>query len=128
MKSIKVVAAVIRDGDKVFATERGYGEFKDMWEFPGGKVERGEDEREALCREIKEELSAEIAVDKYITTVECDYPSFHISISFYFCHVVSGSLILLEHENAMWLDLDNLSSLSWLEADRKALVAIRESL
>ena len=128
MKSIKVVAAVIRDGDKVFATERGYGEFKDMWEFPGGKVERGEDEREALRREIREELSAEIAVDKYITTVECDYPSFHISISFYFCHVVSGSLILLEHENAMWLDLDNLSSLSWLEADRKALVAIRESL
>ena len=128
MKSIKVVAAVIRDGDKVFATERGYGEFKDMWEFPGGKVERGEDEREALRREIREELSAEIAVDKYITTVECDYPSFHISISFYFCHVVSGSLILLEHENAIWLDLDNLSSLSWLEADRKALVAIRESL
>ena len=128
MKSIKVVAAVIRDGDKVFATERGYGEFKYMWEFPGGKVERGEDEREALRREIREELSAEIAVDKYITRVECDYPSFHISISFYFCHVVSGSLILLEHENALWLDLDNLSSLSWLEADRKALVAIRESL
>lgn len=88
----------------------------------------GEDEREALRREIKEELSAEIAVDKYITTVECDYPSFHISISFYWCHVVSVSLILLEHENALWLDLDNISSLFWLEADRKALDAIRESL
>ncbi len=128
MKSIRVVAAVIRDGNKVFATERGYGEFKDMWEFPGGKVESGEDERDALKREIREELDTEIAVDKYITTVECDYPSFHISISFYWCHVVSGSLILLEHENAVWLDLNNLGSLSWLEADRKALKAIREGL
>lgn len=126
MKSIKVVAAVIRNGNSVFATERGYGDYKDMWEFPGGKVERGEDERDALRREIREELKAEISVGSLITTVECDYPDFHISISFYWCSVISGALILLEHENAVWLEKENLYSLNWLEADRKALEKIRE--
>ncbi len=127
MKSIKVVAAVIRDKNRIFATQRGYGDYKDMWEFPGGKVEKGEDEREALRREIREELDSIISVDEYITTVECNYPTFHISISFYSCHLISGSLALLEHENAMWLEKENLFSLNWLEADRLALERIRET-
>ena len=117
MKTIRVVAAVIRDKDKIFATARGYGEFKGGWEFPGGKIEEGETPQEALVREIKEELEAEIEVGQLIDTIEYDYPNFHLSMKCYICTVVSGKLELLEHEAAKWLDKDSLDSVAWLPAD-----------
>ena len=117
MKQIKVVAAVIiRDG-KVFATQRGYGEFKDWWEFPGGKIEAGESPQQALVREIREELDATIEVGELLQTVEWDYPTFHLSMRCYQCSVISGSLTLLEHEAAAWLDREYLHSVKWLPAD-----------
>ena len=100
MKTIKVVAAIIRKENCVFATQRGYGDYKDWWEFPGGKVELGETPEEALVREIKEELASEIVVERYLTTVEHDYPEFHLSMACYWCSVKSGKLTLLEHEAA----------------------------
>lgn len=116
-KRIEVVAAVIvRDG-KYFATQRGYGEFKDYWEFPGGKVEPGESREEGLMREIREELDTDIRVDAFLTTVECDYPSFHLTMHCYWCTVVSGRLVLKEHENAAWLDAGQLYAVHWLPAD-----------
>ena len=117
MKQINVVAAVIiRDG-KVFATQRGYGEFKDWWEFPGGKIEAGESPQQALVREIREELDATIEVGELLQTVEWDYPTFHLSMRCYQCSVISGSLTLLEHEAAAWLDREYLHSVKWLPAD-----------
>ena len=117
MKQINVVAAVIiRDG-KVFATQRGYGEFKDWWEFPGGKIEAGESPQQALVREIREELDATIEVGELLQTVEWDYPTFHLSMRCYLCSVISGSLTLLEHEAAAWLDREHLHSVKWLHAD-----------
>ena len=117
MKQINVVAAVIiRDG-KVFATQRGYGEFKDWWEFPGGKIEAGESPQQALVREIREELDATIEVGELLQTVEWDYPTFHLSMRCYQCSVISGSLTLLEHEAAAWLDREHLHSVKWLPAD-----------
>ena len=107
-KTIKVVAAIIRKDNNVFATQRGYGDYKDWWEFPGGKIEPGETPEAALVREIKEELASEIEVDQYLTTVEHDYPEFHLSMDCYWCGVKSGKLTLLEHEAAKWLPLDNL--------------------
>ena len=107
-KHIKVVAAVIRNGDQIFATQRGYGNYKDWWEFPGGKVEPGETPEEALVREIMEELNAEIAVDSFLTTVEYDYPEFHLSMDCFWCHIREGALTLLEHEAARWLPADIL--------------------
>ncbi|WP_259339069.1 (deoxy)nucleoside triphosphate pyrophosphohydrolase [Phocaeicola plebeius] len=116
-KHIEVVAAVmVRDG-KYFATQRGYGEFKDYWEFPGGKVEPGESREEALVREIREELDTDIRVDAFLTTVNCEYPSFHLTMHCYRCSVVSGSLVLKEHESAAWLRLEELDSVAWLPAD-----------
>lgn len=103
MKTVKVVAAIIIHENKVFATQRGYGEFKDGWEFPGGKVEPGETPREALAREIKEELDTEIEVNELLETVEYDYPTFHLSMDCFQCKVISGNLILKEHEAAKWL-------------------------
>ena len=108
MKTIHVVAAVIRRDDKVFATQRGYGAYKDWWEFPGGKAEPGETPEEALAREIREELNARIAVDGFLTTVEYDYPEFHLSMDCFRCHVEHGELTLLEHEAARWLPLQDL--------------------
>ncbi len=128
MKTIKVVAAIIRDGDKIFATQRGYGEFKDGWEFPGGKVETGETPEEALRREIKEELDTEIDVGEYLTTIEYDYPAFHLSMRCYWANVISGSLKLLEAENACWLSKEALYSVDWLPADRTVIELIRSSL
>lgn len=117
MKHIEVVAAVIvRDG-KYFATQRGYGEFKDYWEFPGGKVEPGESREEALAREIREELDTDIRVDDFLVTVDCDYPSFHLTMHCYLCSVVSGRLVLKEHENAAWLGIRELDRVAWLPAD-----------
>lgn len=122
MKTINVVAAVIirtaKDGTKeVFATQRGYGEWKGWWEFPGGKIEEGESPENALVREIKEELATDISVGKYIDTIEYDYPNFHLSMRCYECSVISGKLELLEHENACWLTKETLHSVNWLPAD-----------
>ena len=117
MKTINVVAAIIIKDNKVFATQRGYGEFKDGWEFPGGKVEQGEAPENAIVREIKEELDTVIEVKEYFDTVEYDYPNFHLSMKCYICTVVSGKLELLEHEAAKWLDKDSLDSVAWLPAD-----------
>ena len=120
MKTIKVVAAVIKKQNKVFVTQRGYGEFKDGWEFPGGKIEQGETPQEALKREIKEELDAEIEVGKLIDIVEYDYPTFHLSMKCYWCSIIKGTLELLEHDEAKWLNLNEKEMLSveWLPADR----------
>lgn len=126
MKNVDVVAAVIVKDNKVFATQRGYGEFKDGWEFPGGKVEAGETPESALVREIHEELDTDIYVEKHLTTVEHDYPTFHLSMKCYLCSVVSGSLTLLEHENAKWLGYDELYSVAWLPADIKVVEALEK--
>lgn len=117
MKTINVVAAVIMNEGKVFATQRGYGEFKDGWEFPGGKVEAGESPEEALCREIREELEVEVNVGDLIDTIEYDYPAFHLSMKCYACTIAGGSPHLLEHEAARWLSADQLDSVAWLPAD-----------
>ena len=117
MKHIEVVAAIICKDDKIFATQRGYGDFKDWWEFPGGKMEAGETPEEALKREIREELSTEINVDKYLCTVEYDYPKFHLTMHCYLCSLQTEALHLNEHEAAKWLAKDELDSVKWLPAD-----------
>jgi 8-oxo-dGTP diphosphatase len=119
MKQIEVVAAIIRDSaGRIFATQRGYGEWKDWWEFPGGKMEAGETPEEALKREIWEELETRIVVERFVETVEWDYPQFHLTMHSYLCHVESGHLELKEHEAAKWLNKDELESVNWLPADR----------
>ena len=128
MMTLQVVAAVICDGGRIFATQRGYGEHKDGWEFPGGKIEQGETPRQALVREIKEELDTEISVGEYLTTVEYDYPAFHLSMQCYWCAIVEGTPVLKEHEAARWLDLDSLDSVAWLPADLSVVELIREKL
>ena len=137
MKTIRVVAAIIRSKDEkqepvVFATQRGYGSYKDWWEFPGGKIEPGETPEEALVREIREELSAEelsadISVGEYLTTVEYDYPEFHLSMACYWCSIKEGRLILLEHEAARWLPLNDLRQVNWLPADILVIEKIEET-
>ena len=117
MRQIEVVAAIIVKDHKVFATQRGYGEWKDFWEFPGGKIDAGETPEEALRREIKEELDTEIAVGELFTTIDYDYPTFHITMHCYLCTIENGSLTLLEHEAAKWLSLEQLYSVTWLPAD-----------
>lgn len=128
MKTIRVVAAIIFNQGKVFATQRGYGEFKDGWEFPGGKIEPGETPEEAIKREIKEELDTEIEVVKFLDTVEYDYPKFHLSMDCFICKVVSGDLVLKEHEAAKWLTKENLDSVDWLPADQGLVEKIKEEL
>ena len=119
MKQIEVVAAIIHDADgRIFATQRGYGDMKDGWEFPGGKVEAGESPEEALKREILEELDTRIVVEKLLTTVEYDYPKFHLKMHCYICSIESGSLTLKEHEAARWLTMEQINSVDWLPADR----------
>ena len=117
MNNIRVVAAVIRKKNRIFATQRGYGEYKDGWEFPGGKIEEGETPEQALKREIMEELDTEITVGELIDTIEYDYPNFHLSMDCFWCELVSGDLTLNEHEAAKWLDKNTLGSVSWLPAD-----------
>ncbi len=117
MKTIRVVAAIIVEDGKVFATQRGYGEFKDGWEFPGGKIEAGESPQEALRREILEELDTEVAVGELVDTVEWDYPAFHLSMDCFACRIVSGDLHLREHEAARWLTRGQLGEVDWLPAD-----------
>lgn len=128
MKTIRVVAAIIFNQGKVFATQRGYGEFKDGWEFPGGKIEPGETPEEAIKREIKEELDTEIEIVKFLDTVEYDYPKFHLSMDCFICKVVSGDLVLKEHEAAKWLTKENLDSVDWLPADQGLVEKIKEEL
>lgn len=117
MKTINVVAAVIFKDGKVFATQRGYGEFKDGWEFPGGKIEPGESPEDALRREIREELEVEVNVGELIDTIEYDYPAFHLSMKCYACTIDDGNPHLLEHEAAKWLSSTQLNSVDWLPAD-----------
>ena len=120
MKTIEVVAAIIRKGDAIFATQRGYGEWKDYWEYPGGKVEPGEGLEQALVREIREELDTEINVDKFLTTIEWDYPKFH--------SLLTEALHLNEHEDARWLSAANLGSVNWLPADYQLIPLIEKEL
>lgn len=133
MKTIRVVAAVIKatndNGEKIiFATERGYGEFKGGWEFPGGKIEPGETPQQALCREIMEELDTKIQVGDLIDTIEYDYPAFHLSMDCFWCEVISGNLVLKEHEAARWLTSDELDSMEWLPADVTLIDKIRTGM
>lgn len=125
MKTIKVVAAIIRDGNRILATQRGYGEQKDGWEFPGGKVESNETPEAAIVREIREELNADIEVTGFLTTVEHDYPNFHLSMDCFWARLAEGTeLKLLEHEAAKWLSIENINSVDWLPADIKVVEAI----
>ena len=117
MKQIEVVAAIIQKDDRIFATQRGYGDWQDWWEFPGGKIEAGETPEEALVREIREELSADISVDRFLCTVEYDYPKFHLTMYCYLCSLLTEALHLNEHEAARWLTKDELDSVQWLPAD-----------
>ena len=126
MKQIEVVAAIIRKDDKIFATQRGYGDWKDWWEFPGGKMEPGETPEEALKREMHEELSTEISVDKFLCTVEYDYPKFHLTMHCYWCSLVSEGLHLNEHEAAKWLSIEQIDSVKWLPADIEVVKKIKE--
>lgn len=126
-KTIQVVAAIIQNGDKIFATQRGYGEFKDGWEFPGGKIEPGETSRQALIREIQEELDTVIEVGELIETVEYDYPTFHLSMECFLCTVKQGDLVLKEHEAARWLGKEELDSVPWLPADLGLIQNIKEN-
>lgn len=133
MKTIRVVAAIIKAVNKenepiIFATQRGYGEFKGGWEFPGGKIEEGETPQEALKREIVEELSTEIAVGELIDTIEYDYPTFHLSMDCFLAEIVSGDLVLKEHEAAKWLTKEELDSLEWLPADFTLIDKIKNAI
>ena len=125
MKQIEVVAAIIRKGDKIFATQRGYGEWKDWWEFPGGKMEAGETPEVALKREIREELSTEIGVGGLLCTVEYDYPAFHLTMHCYLCSLLSDALHLNEHEAARWLSKEELDSVQWLPADLQLIEQLK---
>ena len=123
---VNVVAAIIEDGNCILATQRGYGEFKDGWEVPGGKIESGETPQQALKREIKEELNAEITVGALLTVVEHDYPTFHLPMQCFLCTVASGELVLKEHKAAKWLTQDQLNTVDWLPADVKVVEAYRK--
>ena len=126
MKQIEVVAAIIHDSkERIFATQRGYGDYKDYWEFPGGKMEQGETPEEALKREIWEELETQIEVERLVTTIEYDYPKFHLTMHCFWCSIESGNLLLKEHEAARWLNSDELDSVEWLPADKVVVEAIK---
>lgn len=128
MKTIRVVAAIIVENGRVFATQRGYGDFKDGWEFPGGKIEAGESPEQALVREIREELDTEVRVERLLRTVEWDYPTFHLSMDCFICKIKSGDLHLREHEAASWLDLEHLNDVDWLPADLQLIPEIAKCL
>ena len=128
MKTIEVVAAIIRRGDAIFATQRGYGDWKDWWEFPGGKMEPGETPESALVREIREELSTQIRIDKFLYTVDYDYPQFHLTMHCYMCSLLNDALHLNEHEAARWLRREDINSVNWLPADLVLLPMIVKEL
>ncbi len=127
-KTVRVAAAVIFDGERIFATQRGHGEFKDGWEFPGGKIEDGETPEEALKREIMEELRTEIIPEQYLMTVECDYPQFHLSMDCFLCSIRDGYPVLTEHEDARWITLAEADEPDWLPADRIIIPVLKEKL
>ena len=128
MKTIEVVAAIIREGDRVFATQRGYGEFEGWWEFPGGKIEPGESHHEALKREIREELDVDIHVGERLCSVEYDYLTFHLTMHCYLCSLASGCLTLREHKEARWLAHNELNSVQWLPADVSVVDSLQSAL
>ena len=128
MKTINVVAAIICNGNKIFATQRGYGEYKDGWEIPGGKIELGETPQQALVREIKEELDIEIFVGDLLTTVEYDYPAFHLSMQCFWCQIMNSTPVLKEHEAARWLDMESIDSVGWLPADLSIIPLIKNKM
>ena len=128
MKSIEVVAGIISDSGKIFATQRGYGDYKDFWEFPGGKMEPGETPQQALARELREELSVEVDVGEFVCTVEYDYPGFHLTMHCFYCSVTGGTLTLLEHEAAKWLDMEQIHSVDWLPADVVVVNALEKNI
>ena len=128
MKRIEVVAGIVKDGDKIFATQRGYGEFKDCWEFPGGKMEPGETPQEALARELKEELAVDVNVGEFLCIVDYDYPTFHLTMHCFYCSVIGGELTLLEHEASKWLKMTELHSVNWLPADVEVVAALERNL
>lgn len=133
MKTIRVVAAIMKATNErgepiIFATQRGYGDYKDGWEFPGGKIEEGETPKEALKREIMEELETEIAVGELIDTIEYDYPSFHLSMDCFWCEIVKGNLVLKEHEAAKWVTKSQLDDVEWLPADITLIEKVREGM
>ena len=126
MKKIEVVAAIVQDGEKIFATQRGYGEFKDGWEFPGGKIEPGESKETALARELKEELDMEVEIGELFETVEYDYPSFHLTMHRFLCKLKQKDYVLKEHEAAKWLLRSELNSVDWLPADLGLIAKLQE--
>ena len=128
MKKIEVVAAIIREGNTIFATQRGYGEFEGMWEFPGGKMEAGELPEAALSREIREELAVEVGVGELLCTVNYDYPQFHLTMHCFMCHITAGVPQLLEHKSARWLSASELDAVEWLPADIEVVKLLRNSL
>ena len=133
LKYVRVVAAVIKATNEnkepiIFATQRGYGEYKDGWEFPGGKIEKGEKPEEAIIREIKEELDTTVAVESYLDTIEYDYPTFHLSMDCFICSIVDGDLVLKEHEAARWLNKEQLYEVDWLPADITIIEKVKEKL
>ena len=126
-KRIEVVAAIIRNDDQILATQRGYGDWKDWWEFPGGKIEAGETPEQALVREIREELEADIKIDRFLHTVEWDYPQFHLTMHCYLCSLKNRALHLVEHEAAKWLTREQISSVQWLPADEDLIRSAGEA-
>jgi len=128
MKNIEVVAAIIKKDNKYFVTQRGYGDYKDWWEFPGGKIEEGETPEEALIREIKEELDADIIIDKYLCTVEHGYPKYHIKMDCYMCSLISEDITLKEHEAAKWLSIDEMGSINLLPIDVKVVEELKSCI
>lgn len=128
MKEIKVVAAIIQKENKILATKRGYGEFINMWEFPGGKIEPGETKEQALVREIKEELNIEISVDKFAIDIEYQYPNFYLFMSCFMCSIKEGSIELLEHNDGKWITKEELNTLNWLLADIDAVNYLKENM
>lgn len=126
MKTYHVVAAIIKQDDKIFATQRGYGDYKDGWEFPGGKIESGETPKQALVREIQEELAITIEVDRHIVDVTYDYPQFHLEMRCFLCSIVDGTPRLLEHEAAKWLSIEDIDSVDWLPADVLVVDALKQ--
>lgn len=128
MKEIKVVAAIIQKENKILATKRGYGEFINMWEFPGGKIEPGETKEEALIRKIKEELNIEINVDKFAIDIEYQYPNFYLFMSCFMCSIKEGSIELLEHNDGKWITKEELNTLNWLPADIDAVNYLKENM
>jgi 8-oxo-dGTP diphosphatase len=126
MKTIEVVAAIIKNHNKILTTRRGYGDFENMWEFPGGKMEPGETQEEALIREIKEELELDISLEKYLTTVDYDYPNFHLTMHCFICTIVGGELQLNAHNDAKWITLEELEELKWVPADILVVHKLKE--